>query len=450
MSNTQSPLAISLFSSGGIGDLAVKRAGYSILLSNELLEDRHAIYGFNFPATRLIHGDIWANQDLIVDTARSLLAGRPLSLLHATPPCQGMSKNGRGKLLSEIRAGRKPALDERNRLVIPTVEIARQLKPEIVLFENVPEMLQTCILDENGEAFFIIDYIKKQLGSKYVAYCEVVEFADYGVPQRRQRLISIFTRNDRLIRWLKDHGTLFPPATHAERPQHGRKRWISVRDAIEHFPPLDAKSEELASSELPYHRVPLLDARKYWWVQNTPPEKSAFDNQCVACGYSKNPTHQAKRDRDGINRALTITPLYCLKCGELLPRPSVERDGQPEIMRGFTSAYKRMAYDKPASSLTRNLSYACSDNKLHPEQNRVLSLREAFALHTLDDYRYEWKRSDNRRVSDKTVREIIGESIPPGGLQPIVDHLKTICEGRPAKEASAGPLFDSVRSLING
>ena len=101
-------------------------------------------------------------------------------------------------------------------------------------------------------------------------------------------------------------------------------------------------------------------------------------------------------------------------------------------MRGYTSAYKRMAYDKPASALTRNLSYACSDNKLHPVQNRVLSLYEAFRLHTLDRYGYRWERPDGRRVSDKTVREVVGESIPPAGLQKIIDHLVAVREGAEA------------------
>lgn len=115
-------------------------------------------------------------------------------------------------------------------------------------------------------------------------------------------------------------------------------------------------------------------------------------------------------------------------------------------MRGFTSAYKRMSFDRPASALTRNLSYACSDNKLHPEQNRVLSLREAFILHTIDRFQYEWKRRDGRAVSDKTIREIIGESIPPDGLRQIIDFLFQVrannCE---VGETSAiGPLFQRL------
>ena len=83
-----------------------------------------------------------------------------------------------------------------------------------------------------------------------------------------------------------------------------------------------------------------------------------------------------------------------------------------------------MSWDAPASTLTRNLSYACSDNKLHPSQNRVLSLYEAMKLHTVYDYGYEWKRKDGKKVSDKLIRELIGESIPPAGLEKIFKNIK--------------------------
>jgi DNA (cytosine-5)-methyltransferase 1 len=82
-----------------------------------------------------------------------------------------------------------------------------------------------------------------------------------------------------------------------------------------------------------------------------------------------------------------------------------------------------MRGDLPASALTRNLSYACSDQKLHPREHRVLSLHEAFILHTLTEYPFEWRRADGKRVSDKTIREIIGESIPPRGLEILFRHL---------------------------
>lgn len=435
--------AISLFTSGGLGDLALRQAGFDILLSNEKLEDRHSVFAFNFPDTLAVTGDVWEVVDQLEAEARKQLNGRSLTLFYATPPCQGMSKNGRGKLLSAIRAGQKPPLDERNRLIVPTMDLARRLQPEVVLLENVPEMADTLILDDDGQPTQILDFVKEQLGSDYVGCGEVVEFADYGVPQCRQRLITVFSRNPRLKGWYAECGTFMPPRTHSPTGQDGTARWVTVRGAIEGLPPLDAKDAESASSDIPFHRVPLLDNMKYWWVENTPTERTAFDNQCASCGFDGNQTHTARRDHNGINRASRHTPLFCEKCGEMLPRPSVERDGKRELMRGYTSAYKRMSFERPASALTRNLSYACSDNKLHPEQNRVLSLYEAFRIHTLDRYTYEWQRSDGKRVSDKTIREIIGESIPPGGLQAIVDHLVEIHHGEKAHSMMVGPLFAS-------
>lgn len=438
--------AISLFSSGGIGDLALRDAGFDILLSNEKLQDRHALFAFNFPNTSPVTGDIWDNIDRIENETRRRLNGCGLTLLYATPPCQGMSKNGRGKLLSAIRAGERPPLDERNRLIIPAMELANRLQPEVLLLENVPEMLDTLILDPGGKPVQILEFVKKKLGPDYRGRAEIVEFANFGVPQCRQRLISIFTRNPQLAGWFDQCGTFIPPKTHSSNGLPGTKRWITVRDAIESLPPLDAGEEETATSPIPYHKVPLLDPMKYWWVKNTPPEKSAFGNQCVRCGFNRNRNHSARRDKNGINKASCTTPLYCQECGEMLPRPSVDRNGKRELMRGYTSAYKRMSYDKPASALTRNLSYACSDNKLHPRQNRVLSLHEAFIIHTVARYSYRWHRADGKKVSDKTVREVIGESVPPAGLQAIVDHLVQIYLGRKSPQTMLGPLFASSLS----
>ena len=441
--------ALSLFTSGGIGDLAVRQAGFDILVSNEQREDRHALFAFNFPSTCAITGDIWKQTDRIESETRWRLRGQCLHLLYATPPCQGMSKNGRGKLLSAVRAGRKPPLDERNRLIVPTMELACRLRPETVLLENVPEMADTMILDEHGNPTSILGYVKGRLGPEYAGYAEVVEFANYGVPQCRQRLITVYSRNQRIVDWLAACGTLMPVPTHTANLHDGKARWLTVRDAIEGLPPLDAGSREGATSDVPFHRVPLLDEMKYWWVDNTAPERSAFDNQCCACGFAQNQTHGSARDKAGINRASRTTPVHCRRCGELLPRPSVERNGKRELMRGYTSAYKRMSYDKPASALTRNLSYACSDNKLHPVQNRVLSLCEAFRIHTLDRYKYAWQRPDSGKVSDKTIREVIGESIPPAGLQAIIDHLVAMSRGEKPPLDALGPLFSQASHQIS-
>ena len=419
--------AITLFSSAGIGDLAIKASDIDILVANELLEDRVSLHRRNFPNTKMIGGDIWSKKDEIIDTTLKLLDGEKLDFLFATPPCQGMSKNGQGKLLNGIRNGTKPKFDARNQLIVPTLDIAVALQPKVILFENVPEMENTFILDENENPTNLIEYVRRRLGSRYVGRAEVVQFADLGVPQRRTRLITIFSRLEHIQDYYYVDETLIPARTHAKNPSLGLLPWVTVRDTIAKLPELDAKDKQRATSNIPFHRVPVLDEKKYWWIDNTPSERGAFDNQCVNpdCGYKENAIHGATRNEDGINRANKTTPLYCERCGELLPRPSAtdKETGALRIMAGYTSAYKRMAWDLPSSTLTTNLSFACSDQKVHPEQNRVLSLYEAFLLHTLDEFPYVWEHEDGTPARDSTVREVIGESIPPKAIYVIVQHL---------------------------
>lgn len=425
MSLPPAPRAVSLFSGGGIGDLGLRAAGVRLLVASELLEDRASVLAANFPEATIFCGDIALTKGRVVEAALGALAGEALELLFVTPPCQGMSKNGRGKLLQGVREGKKPALDPRNQLILHALDVARALRPTTVVIENVPEMESTVIAGRDGQLRGVLELVQDELGPDYTSHWGVVEFADYGIPQRRQRLIAVFSRSPQAKAALARDGTLLPAPTHARHPTWGLRRWVSVEEALQGLPPLDAGHPDRARSAIPFHHVPLLDADKYFWVRHTPPGQGAFDNQCVApgCGCSQNPVHGARHNAHGVNQANKDTPIRCLRCGELLPRPWVVVEGQHRLMSGFTSAYKRMRGDLPASALTRNLSYACSDQKLHPVQNRVLSLFEAFVLHTVSDYPFVWERADGRRLTDKTIREILGESIPPRGLEVIFRHL---------------------------
>ena len=361
--------AVSLFCSGGIADLALRTAGFEVLVASELVLERAEVYKANFTSTEVIIGDIRKTKKEVVHRARARLGGRTLDLLFATPPCQGMSKNGRGKLLSEIRAGLRPQFDPRNQLITDTLEIIRELRPQNILFENVPEMLTTIIEDMDGTPISMMDYIRREMPTEYSGASTVVEFADFGVPQRRQRLITVYTRCPEFrLAINRDSHQAFPTRTHSRQASLLEKPWVTVDDTICGLPPLDAASSEAASSEIPFHRVPLLDQEKYFWVSNTPPGKGAFDNQCAnpSCLFGENVGHGSSYDQKGINRSHKSTPIRCLRCGELLPRPWVRQADEYRLMSGYTSAYKRMRGDLPASALTRNLSYACSDQKLSP------------------------------------------------------------------------------------
>jgi DNA (cytosine-5)-methyltransferase 1 len=415
--------AISLFSSAGLGDLGIVKSGIEIVISSELLENRHKLYAQNFPSVKCITGDIWETVPKIIEAYREKYDDKELFMIYATPPCQGMSTNGAGTLLKNIRNGTRPHLDERNRLVIPMTDIACELKPRWLLMENVPNMANTIIQDEYGEYVNIIDYIAKRLGTDYVGKASVVTCSDYGIPQRRPRLITIFTRDEDGKRYLKRFGTFFP--SFEKQPQ------VTLRQAIGNFPPLSAEEGKNARLDFnPYHYVPIMKKEKLWWIHNTPEGSTAYNNQCINpdCGYQGNPGHKDVVN-DGIAQASTDIPIFCAKCGQLLPRPSLidKITNERRLLKGFHSAYRRMKWDEPAPTLTQNFIYEASDNKVHPEQDRVLSFYEALVIQTISQYDYNFM-INGKPPTNAFFAEIIGESVPPKLIQMICEKIINIKE----------------------
>lgn len=424
--------AISLFSSSGIGDLGLKANGIKTVIASEILEERMKLFSTNYPETKCFCGDIWELKDDIISYYNDNFQDEPFMIL-ATPPCQGMSQNGMGKMLSDYRKGLRPKHDERNRLIIPAVHIIKALQPEWVIFENVSNMCNTLIFDENDELINIIDYVKRELGQNYVGEPYVIDCADYGVPEHRVRLLTIFSRNENAKEVFDKSHSFLPNKTHSQNGDLMTKPWLSLKDVIGEEEPLRAEKGENSSKKNNLHRVPILDEKKLWWMDNTKEGCTAFNNQCVnpECLYSENTLHGAKHNEEGINKFSETTPIYCEKCGSLLPRPYVEdkETGEIRLMKGFTSAYKRMRWDEPASTLTQNFQYACSDNKVHPSQTRVLSLWEALKIQTIADYPYSFE-INAKLVKDGLIRDTIGESVPPHVIDLVCKHILQITENK--------------------
>ena len=419
--------AVSLFCSSGIGDLGLQSNNINTVVACELLPERMKLFLHNHPEAKGFCGDIWQLKDDIVSYYKENFKDSPF-LVIATPPCQGMSSNGMGTILNNLKKGIRPQFDPRNKLIVPAIEVIKELQPEWVIFENVPNMTNTIIEDGEG-AINIIDYIYRELGDSYVGRPIVVDVANYGVPQHRNRLITIMTRNKKGMALFEANKTLLPEPTHSEFPSIFYEKWLTVRDVISGLPPISSRKGDNIDPNNPLHKVPLLDDVKLFWVSNTPEGQTAMNNQCVnpECMYQGNTLHGAKHNKDGVNRANTDTPLYCEKCGALLPRPYTvdKKTGEKRIMKGFVSAYKRMVWDKPASTLTQNFQYACSDNKIHPVQDRVLSLYEGLIIQTIAQYPYSFE-IDGKQVSDSLIRDTIGESVPPLLIDKIVKHILDI------------------------
>ena len=83
-----------------------------------------------------------------------------------------------------------------------------------------------------------------------------------------------------------------------------------------------------------------------------------------------------------------------------------------------------MKWDETARTLTQNFIYEASDNKIHPSQNRVLSVYEAMVLQTINRYEYAFQ-IDGKDISTAQIAEVIGESVPPYLIEKICRMMVT-------------------------
>ena len=421
---------ISLFSSAGIGELGIKANDIEIIVSNELLHDRHEVYQTNYPETFSITGDIWQKKNDIIKQYKKLSKNKFPFLIYATPPCQGMSSNGAGKLLNEVKKGTRPKEDPRNQLIIPTIEIINNLKPEWVLLENVPNMRNTLISDEKGNVINIMKYIDKAIDKDYIGKFQVMDCSDYGIATSRKRLITIYTRNKKGKNFLIKYNNFF-----SELDKTTPEKKFTLFDAIGNFPELQSKVNLNSRKDFhKYHYVPIIKKEKYWWIENTPEGETAFSNQCVnkKCSKVINQIHGSS-SINGKHQSNSDTPIYCSNCGELLPRPTtIDKETKKlRIIKGFKTSYKRMHYNKPGPTLTQNYQFEASDNKIHPRQNRVLSIYEALVIQSINEYEYQFKfKGQDDSISRSLINQIVGESVPPKLIDLIVKRIIDISEDK--------------------
>ena len=388
--------AVSLFSGGGLSDLGYELAGFRFRVQVESDERRVEIGADNFPDSTWITGDVCASGDAIVQAYRKT-SKRRLDLLTATPPCQGMSSSNpsRGKR----QTPQAEALEAKNRLMLELLPIAEALKPRVIVAENVRQIL-TLDVEHGGERRKVVDLLAEGL-AKYRVFSGVVNMADYGIPQIRKRALVVAVHEDEpCLKYLS--GELpWPRPSHAEQPADGVQPWLSVRQWLNvmRYDGLDASCKEKARGKHPLHYVPAYSADRYQQVSEILPYsgRSAYENNtCPSCGQSP------------VEKDLILCP----HCGKVMRnRPYAEKNGQPYLIKGFHSSYRRMSPDRPAYTITTNSSHVGSDFKIHPWEHRVLSILECADLQTVPRF-YDWTRAQESR-RHYLVRNLVGEALPP-------------------------------------
>lgn len=390
--------AVSLFSGGGLSDAGYLAAGYTLVVQSELEPERAAIGKSNFPDSEWVVGDVRRRVDQIVKAYRQK-ESRPLDLLVATPPCQGLSSSNpsRGKRAS--KDARKNA--RKNALLLRIIEVARLLEPRVIVAENVRQILTHAVY-WNGTKRTVVQVLKREL-CDYEFWYMPVDVADYGVPQSRTRAVIVGIRKaeECVPALLKAAVAPIPAPTHCDGGGDNYKPWISVRHWCEAlaYPPLDASDASRATSGDPLHSVPWYDAERYRLIADIPKHsgKSAYHNdKCPNCRRKVAVTDKAR----------------CSRCqGILWNRPIKRGRGRPRLIKGFLSSYRRMRSDRPASTITTNSSHVGSDWKIHPYENRVLSARECADIQTVPRW-YNWRTALKGRQK-YLIRNLVGEALPP-------------------------------------
>lgn len=202
---------VSLFSGAGGLDLGFKMAGHDVIWANDLYEDAVHTYQKNL-GKHIVREDIHNISAEDIPDCDIVIGGFP---------CQGFS----------VANTKRHIGDERNELYKQLIRVIESKKPKFFLAENVKGLTNL----GKGEVFKMIIADFESLG--YKVQHRILNAADYGVPQTRQRVIIIGVRQD--ITWKYE----FPNPTHSKDGENGLPIWVSVSEALKSLPDPDTEND---------------------------------------------------------------------------------------------------------------------------------------------------------------------------------------------------------------
>ena len=286
------------------------------------------------------------------------------------PPCQGFSS---------IRPFRSTNDDDpRNSLFEEYASFVNYFRPKVFVLENVVGLAT----HKDGETIEIMQECFRAVG--YNCEWRLLNAANFGVPQKRERLIMIGARDG-----VKP---LFPKPTH-----HFSGSTIGYRDGTR---VVRTNGGDLFSPSLP-DAITVLDA-----ISDLPPLESGER----ITSYQQPPQNdfQAARRNDAIELKLHNATEHTRKMLEIIRYSGKNIDSIPRhlIKSGFSTSYSRLDGDSPSVTLTVNFVHPASNRCIHPTQNRALTPREGARIQSYDD---TFEFAGNRT---QVVKQI-GNAVPP-------------------------------------
>lgn len=342
----------------------------------------------NHPQAKAICGDI--RQVKLAALAEELrLKKGDLDIIIGGPPCQGFSS------IRPFRSSNED--DPRNSLFEQFANFVNFFRPKALVMENVVGLATF----NGGETIQQIQECFVRLG--YNCDWKIINAANFGVPQKRERLILIGVQNGADVN--------FPIPTHITRGAT-----IGFKD----------RSRMLTTSEPDLFSTPstpnLQIAVSVMDAIGDLPEIEAGE---IATAYSREPRHYFQRERRKGAKMLTLhdATAHTPKMMEIIRHSGKNISAIPShlITSGFSSCYSRLDADEPAVTITVNFVHPASNRCIHPIQHRALSPREGARLQSFDDtFEFEGTRSQIVKQIGNAVPPLLGKAI----AEPMGEVLK--------------------------
>jgi DNA (cytosine-5)-methyltransferase 1 len=306
------------------------------------------------------------------------ISGKEIEGIIGGPPCIGFSSVG----------NRKPD-DPRNMLVFFFIKWVEYFKPTFFVMENVKGILTM----GKGQVVEKIKEMYNDIG--YKCKMQVFLAAEYGVPQLRQRVFFIGTKDSNVqnIKIKKTHRkeakqkTLFdvdslPP-------------FLKVKDALSDILDITPFNDNNRSNLImDYNKPPKTQYQEYLRKNSD----KLYEH--IAPNHSDLVTERISHIEQGKNHA-SLPEEYQLK-------------------GGYPNIYGRLHLNKPADTITGNCGCVSAPGRfIHPTQNRALSVREAARLQSFpDEYRFFGNMNDKYKQ--------VGNAVPPLMANAIAKAIKAV------------------------
>jgi len=296
--------AIDLFCGAGGLTVGLKQAGFDVLAGVEVDPVAAETYKMNHKGHHVYEKDIKKLCPYEVMKDLDMVSGQ-LDLLAGCPPCQGFSSHRTRNKSTSID-------DERNDLVFEFLKYVEAFLPKTIMMENVPA------LAKDARMIKVANHLKRLGYHVNERSIQVKDASDYGVPQRRKRMILKVSRYGEISE---------------SKPTKNKK---TVFDAIGHLLPAGVSGDQL-------HDYP----------------ENRTDKVCKIISLIP---------KDGGSRS-DLPYEYWLPCHK--KKPDSYRD-----------VYGRMSWSDVAPTITGGCCNPSKGRFLHPEDNRAITLREAALLQT--------------------------------------------------------------------